>query len=190
VARSDRREAFAFLHQQSGKGDVDGFWEKPKTEWTSGGRSPIYFMSKIKNIDGSSAIGIDEAWEPALLAFRDAEMSGSDSEAKHIELGDFYERYLLHTKTKILNVRGGVGMLKALGNDEYESGFWFRPVRGCEIIRVYKDDGGVSFRGGKIHGVRDEIRKGKKTKVVTAQVPVPLNFFERREPVRPGAEGS
>ncbi len=91
-----------FYINSRGKVTYDGFWERPKTEWKSGGRSPIYFMSKIKNIDGSSAIGIGEAWEPALLAFRDAEISGSDSEAKHIELGDFYERYLLHTKTKTL----------------------------------------------------------------------------------------
>lgn len=75
----------------------EGFWERPKTEWKSGGKSPIYFMHKIGNLDGFSGIGIDEAWASALLEFSDAEIR-PDSEANHIELGAFYERYLLHTK--------------------------------------------------------------------------------------------
>jgi hypothetical protein len=83
-----------------GRVKFEGFWERPQTEWKSSGKSPIYFMRKIRNIDGRSNIGSIDAWTPQLLAFCNAEIISNNYEAAHMELGDFYGKYLRETKTK------------------------------------------------------------------------------------------
>ena len=46
-------------------------------------------------------IGLTETWAEALLAFSDEEISAHGYEAEHIELGEFYEKYLRRTEPKM-----------------------------------------------------------------------------------------
>ena len=123
-------------------------------------------MRKLRDLDGLSADGLPDDWAEALAAFSKAEI-GAET-AKHIELGAFYDKYLSRTKTKmkVLNVLDKIGRVKGVGGIIYESGFWFRPDRGCHVIRVFQDDGGTSVRGGRILKMQDRVRKGAKTKVI------------------------
>lgn len=155
-----------FYHRPRGGIAFHGFWDRQRTEWKSGGKSPLYFMRKLRDLDGLSADGLPDDWAEALAAFSKAEI-GAET-AKHIELGAFYDKYLSRTKTKmkVLNVLDKIGRVKGVGGIIYESGFWFRPDRGCHVIRVFQDDGGTSVRGGRILKMQDRVRKGAKTKVI------------------------
>lgn len=146
----------------------EGFWERPATEWKSAGSSPLYFMRKLRDLNGLSSDGLPHDWAEALLAFSDAEISPHKSVADHVELGEFYDRYLSRTepRTKILNVLDKIGRVKSVGGGRFELGFWSRPDRGCDLIRVFQSDGGRSVRGGRILEVRQEMRRGRKAKVV------------------------
>ncbi|WP_158271714.1 phospholipase D family protein [Methylosinus sporium] len=145
--------------------EFHGFWERNENEWKSDSLPPLYFMHKISKIYGFSSTGILSSWRNAVAEFYKNEVRGSKLDAKHIEFGSFYQKYI--SKTKILNVMDDHKRLRAIESGFFESGFWRRPELDCDIIRVFTDNEEKSCRGGRIVKIREEIRGGEKIKIFT-----------------------
>jgi hypothetical protein len=145
----------------------DDFWARPAYEWKSAGPSPIYFMRRLRDLNGISKIGRMEEWAEAVLSFANKILTASSDEADHLELGEFYDLYLreVEPKTKILNVLDKRHRLTSVADGKFESGFWYKPNRECDIIRVFDEPNGKSIRGGRIVSDRIVNRRGNKTKV-------------------------
>ena len=163
-----------FTSDREGKIKFHGFWrtyEKVPVPARRNRDVAVNFAFRQPTLDGipEKNIGATSDWKLALQKFSQVEkLVQNGYENVPMDLWDFYQKFLRDAlRQEFLNVMDERSRFKSLGDHLYESGYWWRPERGCSVIRLFGEDRGPSFLGGEIIGERTESRGGKDIKIFT-----------------------